>query len=211
MTKPDEVHYDVVKKADKPLSWIAFHHPVDQNGQFQTFKHRFPGDHEIWKYVQGGDRFAVFGCAQFPGWACYGRSVDLSTGFVLATQTKNSLADAGKDVLSGTARGTVRQITANKVRCSFSVDGTGYTFETTVSPRLPFFYCENAVLHFTKIEQINDNNYYSLKGRVGKEDIMFTLTSETENQPLSITGNLTQPIMTAHEISGAGTWSGGDL
>ncbi|KAL5500835.1 hypothetical protein ACEPAH_9222 [Sanghuangporus vaninii] len=186
-----QVAYDYVKKAgDKALAWFSHSHPVDQNGTFETFEHRFPDNHEIWTYLQVGDRLAVFGCAQYPNWGCYGRDVELKLGE--GTSNKQ------------TAPGTVTRVSTNRVSCAFVIDEFTLTFDATLTPSLPAFTSKTACIVYT--DKDNLTGTYSFSGYFGKDDFKITIVDNDGTETATVSGELNGHLKTRNQVRGTGTW-----
>ncbi|KAG8983431.1 hypothetical protein FRB90_006039, partial [Tulasnella sp. 427] len=58
-------------QAGKPLRWVSLYNQVAGESFQRHIGEEFGPDHEIWKYLEPGDRIGVWICAQFVGWECY--------------------------------------------------------------------------------------------------------------------------------------------
>lgn len=54
-----------------PLRWISHYNEVASQSFQEHVGNEFGPDHDIWKYLEPGDRIGVWICAQFIGWECY--------------------------------------------------------------------------------------------------------------------------------------------
>ncbi|KAL5513902.1 hypothetical protein ACEPAG_2663 [Sanghuangporus baumii] len=186
-----QVAYDSVKKAgSKVLAWLSHSHPVDQNGTFETFEHRFPDNHEIWRHLQVGDRLAVFGCAQYPNWRCHGRDVELKLGECASNKQ--------------TSPGTVTRVSANRVSCVFVIEGYTMTFDATLTPSLPAFTSKTANLVYTNKDDLTGT--YSFSGYFGKDDFNVTIVDNEGTDTATISGELNEQLKNKNQVRGTGTW-----
>ena len=61
------------------MAWRIVAVDVRNDGTFRKYQGSLEGAQlrTFQEHLEAGDRLAVFACAQYPGWACYGQSMEL--------------------------------------------------------------------------------------------------------------------------------------
>ncbi|KAL5496068.1 hypothetical protein ACEPAH_3161 [Sanghuangporus vaninii] len=192
----ERLAYNGVKKiGDKRLVWSFKFHPVDQDGTFKsdTFAICFPKDHEMWKYMQAGDRLAVFCRARLSKSSSHGHSSKAGDGKADDTQFKNRF------------KGTVNRERTTRMSCIFDINGFRTTFDATLVPAMSPFISRNANLTCEDVEQLTGT--FSYNGHIGVSDYEIQILDNKGNVIVTISGKLEEPHqVNKNHVRGTGVW-----
>lgn len=98
------------------------------------------------------------------------------------------------------APGVVARPSANRITCTFSIDGNTYEFDATLNPSLPPFTSKSAWVYYDSIDDLTSTHTY--QGFIGAASYSITLN----NGPV-IEGDLNFPnLESKNQVDGSGSW-----